>query len=158
MMEDSAIEKLISQKLLHKLDNQCNLLCSTTVPSMLREKNVENLVKFSFKELLEEIQHRARLLYDVVLTVCCPKKACDRNTRKTVDSKLASMGMALSILLRCRNKFMSAAQIVNSISLGRAHISKMVRILIYNTKHYNNKKLFFFLFYCYSYAPYVSWL
>jgi len=134
MMEDSAIKEIVSQKVLNDLNNECNSLCSTAMPSMLRQKDAESLTNFSFQALLEEIKSRAHLLYSVIMSVCCPKKASERNTQKTVDSKLGSIGMAIAILLRCRNKFMSAAHIVNSISLGRGHISKMVSTCTYTAE------------------------
>ncbi|KXJ08118.1 hypothetical protein AC249_AIPGENE24825 [Exaiptasia diaphana] len=126
LMEDTVQKEKIIAKLLDDLDTECNTLCSMSAPSMLRKKDAKSLMEFSFKDLLEEVKGKSKLLHDVVLTVCCTKKANDRNTQKTTDYKVGAMGMAVSILLKCRNKFMSAAQIVTSLSLGRAHISKMV--------------------------------
>lgn len=125
-MEDSVQKEQVIAKLLDELDNECNTLCSMSAPSMLRKKDAKSLIEFSFKDLLEEVKGKSKLLHDVVQTVCCTKKANERNTQKTSDYKVGAMGMAVSILLKCRNKFMSAAQIVTSLSLGRAHISKMV--------------------------------
>jgi hypothetical protein len=91
VLENEEIRPLIIQRLMETLNKQCEELCSITNKyqsgdwhlSKLRQKDVTDLVCFNWNEFLyEEIKERAWLLYKVAVTVACPKKANQRQTKE----------------------------------------------------------------------------
>lgn len=104
---------------------ECQDLCTTTdgLTSVLRNTSPGNLKKFSWKEVLDELERKAPVLYAVL-------NASVSRFRKQHPKKVSqrSVAFAACILLRQRNKFMCAAQCVISVLLHAGHASKMVSL------------------------------
>ena len=119
--------------------NECQDLCTTTdgLTSVLRNTSPGNLKKFSWKEVLDELEQKAPVLYAVL-------NASVSRFRKQHPKKVSqrSVAFAACILLRQRNKFMCAAQCVISVLLHAGHASKMVSL---NTHRLYDAKRFLLL-------------
>lgn len=94
------LKKELVKLMLSDLNSQCQILCKTSKPSVLRGQDE---IHFKFESVCSELKERAPMLYDVLQTV----------TRKRNISRLA---VAASVLLWNRNIHMSQVhQIIGQI-------------------------------------------
>lgn len=118
------------EKVTSLVEKECTKLCSVneneSYKSILRKKTVDEIAMFSFRGLMEqEIKNKATTLYQILMAVI-NASGPERNVLKTKERKLAAAGMAVSILMKSRNKNMDAGQFVTSSILLQAGMTKMV--------------------------------
>ena len=93
-------------------------LCSTKYGgSFLRGLSAHAITTFSWKPVVAELKMRAPVLYSLL-------KAAIVRPRQKVS--VSAIGIAASVMLRCRSKFLSQAQGVISVLLYAGHCSKQV--------------------------------
>jgi hypothetical protein len=98
-------------------------LCSSKSPSVLRGKDPESLLSFSWKKMHEELTLRAPTFYGVLKSVC-------ENKEEKMKSELPAILSAASILITSYSREMSAVAFINSIVLlkGGAKKSTFTRL------------------------------
>ena len=96
--------------------------------SIIRNTSPTDLTSFSWKQIIHELKLSAPTLYKFLKAVVIRKgKGVALSTVKNKKHRSnSSVGMAASLLLKCRNKFMTLAQSVISILLYAGHCSKQV--------------------------------
>jgi hypothetical protein len=109
-MKCAPVRKLVIEKVLNVVSKEVGDLCSRKKPSMLRQTDKDDLMKFSLDQLCEEWKRRAPLFYSFLVT-----SSATKSTRNT--SWLASVALAGSVLMKQRNSEMSATAYVLGILL-----------------------------------------
>ncbi len=127
-MKIPELQKAIVAAIGTEVRTECQNLCTTTEKqqSVLRKTSAVDLKQFNWDTVVDELRSRAPVLYTIL------GESVHRYRRqhpKEVSQR--SIGFAAAILLRERNKFMCAAQCVNSVVLHAGHASKMVSIPVY---------------------------
>ncbi|CAB4018499.1 Hypothetical predicted protein [Paramuricea clavata] len=122
-------KKLCVEKTVNLVKEECAAMCSagTDNTTLFRKKDVNDICNFSFLKLMDEVNEKTNTLYQIVLAIINLKSA-ERNTNKSRERKLIAAGMAISLLMKARNKNMSAAQYVVSLLLLKGGMTKMVNI------------------------------
>ncbi len=122
-------KKLCVETTVNLVKEECAAMCSagTDNTTLFRKKDVNDICNFSFLKLMDEVNEKTNTLYQIVLAIINLKSA-ERNTNKSRERKLIAAGMAISLLMKARNKNMSAAQYVVSLLLLKGGITKMVNI------------------------------
>ena len=103
---------------------ECQQMCTTgDQTSVLRQTSASEMKKFNWGTVTDELNKQAPVFCTIL--EASVKRFRKQHPKKTTQR---SVGFAAAILLRERNKFMCAAQCVNSILLHAGHASKMVSI------------------------------
>ena len=110
---------------------QCCVQKNTEKASLLQRKEVNDICSFSFLKLMDEIRQKANFLYQIVLAIINIDHA-ERNVIKTKQSKMVAAAMAISVLMKTRNKNISTDQYVVSLLLLKVGINKMVHHSVHN--------------------------
>lgn len=111
--------------LVKEIQNEMVLLCSKKNNSMLRESSCEELQRFSWNRLSEEVENVAPTFYTII-------KGCTDVKRKRVQAKSTcvsndvAFGVCVCVLLRHRNIHMNALQRIVSLQLHSGHSGKLV--------------------------------
>ena len=118
------------------LKNEAHQLCTTKHgSSILRNTSSKDLTSFTWKQVVHEQKLCAPVLYKFLKAVVVRKGKCVAKPR--IKKKGASsVGIAASVLLKCRNKFLCQIQSVISVLLYAGHCSKQVCKCVYCTKIY----------------------
>jgi len=106
------VRKEVVKKILGIVKNEVDDLCSRQKPSMLRKSGKDDLMKFDLQLLCQEWMSKAPLFYSFLLTC-----ASSKNTSNTTLNWFPSIAVAGSVLLKQRNKAMSATANVLGILL-----------------------------------------
>ncbi|KAK3754574.1 hypothetical protein QZH41_017326, partial [Actinostola sp. cb2023] len=106
------VRKEVVKKILGIVKNEVDDLCSRQKPSMLRKSGKDDLMKFDMQLLCQEWMSKAPLFYSFLLTC-----ASSKNTSNTTLNWFPSIAVAGSVLLKQRNKAMSATANVLGILL-----------------------------------------
>ena len=106
---------------------ECHKMCTALEgqTSLLRQTSANAIKKFNWDDVHEELNKQAPVF--IAILEASVKRFRKQHPKKVVQR---SIGFAASILLRERNKFMCAAQCVNSILLHAGHASKRVCVRI----------------------------
>lgn len=103
---------------------ECANLSSTKTPSSLYKKGKSDIASFTWDAIVSEWQQRAPTFYTVLMA------AADKNwTRKAVSLSpkcVPAIGMAGAIVMKSRNKQLSAVQTMISLVLNAGHVSSQV--------------------------------
>lgn len=119
------IQSYLVCEMINAIKSECYQLVSKKYPSMLQKKSKKDLVNFSWHLLISELTNRAPLLLSLLSAV-----ADLRMSKKRLNipvSCLPFVGMASAVLLKCRNKHMSAVQHIMSMILNAGHANSRVR-------------------------------
>ena len=110
---------------------ECQQMCAVTEgqASVLRQTSANEMKELNWRDVTEELNKKAPVFCTIL--EASVKRFRKQHPKKTTQR---SIGFAAAILLRERNKFMCAAQCVNSILLHAGHASKMVSI-VYNCSY-----------------------
>ena len=100
----------VVEKVMKAVSKEVTGLCSKTKPSLLRKKGKEDLTKFDLENVCKEWRERAPLFYSFLLT-----SAANKNTKSCLW--LGSVSLARSVLLKQRNREMSATGEVMGVLL-----------------------------------------
>ena len=106
---------------------ECQKMCTATEgqTSVLKRTSASEIKRFNWDDVIDELNKKAPV-FSAILEASV-KRFRKQHPKKVIQR---SIGFAAAILLRERNKFMCAAQCVNSILLHAGHASKMVCIII----------------------------
>ena len=108
------IREHILQNAVKEIDKECpSGLCSVKTPSCLRETRKENLLRFSFEKMDEELQSRAPLLR----TVLRAASLCQSKVKDSDLYWLPATSMAAAVCLKNRSPYMTAVQLIITIIL-----------------------------------------
>ena len=125
VMNCHSVRKHIVEKVLKIVNKEVAELCSTRKPSILRKIEKEDLEKFDLQLVCDEWRERAPVFYSFLLT-----SAIAINKRTKPFGWFGSLAMAGSILLKQRNKDMSAAASVIGILLKSKSVEVRFVLLI----------------------------
>ncbi|KAK3709658.1 hypothetical protein QZH41_010997 [Actinostola sp. cb2023] len=121
------VRKEVVKKILGIVKNEVDDLCSRQKPSMLRKSGKDDLMKFDMQLLCQEWMSKAPLFYSFLLTC-----ASSKNTSNTTLNWFPSIAVAGSVLLKQRNKAMSATANVLGILLKTKSIEVPLGVLFKN--------------------------
>ena len=123
------IREHILQNVVKKIDKECSGLCSVKTPSCLRETRKENLLRFLFEKMDEELQSGASLLRTVL-------RAASLRQSKVKDSTLywlPATCMAAAVCLKYRSPYMTAMQLIITIILTQVKSARRLKQLLDNS-------------------------
>ena len=123
VMNCHSVRKHIVEKVLKIVNKEVAELCSTRKPSILRKIEKKDLEKFDLQLVCDEWRERAPVFYSFLLTSAINKRT------KSFDW-FGSLAIAGSILLKQRNKDMSAAASVIGILLKSKSVEVRFVLLI----------------------------
>lgn len=117
----------VCQRVLDKLVKQVqNLLCSKKHNSMLWQSSFEELLKFSWSALVEEIKGVAPTFYTFMKGCTTVRRRNDKWKKTYHVSEDVVFGVCVCVLLRHRNINMNALQRIVSLQLHSGHSGKQV--------------------------------
>ncbi len=118
------LSRTMLQEVANKVRTECANLGSTKEPSVLRKKTRTDITKFNWHDVVSELEVRAPTFL-LLLTAACDRH-WSRKTKSISPSCLPALCMAGSVLMKCRNKHMSAMQTIISLLLNAGHASSQV--------------------------------
>lgn len=129
---DQGIRKRVLSILAQDIQKEMTKLCSLKMSSMLRQCSMENLSRFSWNALAEELKGVTPTLY-AFLKGCVDVKRRDKSMRNSSGkvkpnrpSDTSVIGICACILLRHKNTHMNTMQRIVALILHSGHSSKQV--------------------------------
>ena len=121
------VKRTIVSVVAAEVRRECQKMCTATEgqTSVLKRTSASEIKIFNWDDVIDELNKQAPV-FSAILEASV-KRFRKQHPKKVIQR---SIGFAAAILLRERNKFMCAAQCVNSILLHAGHASKMVCIII----------------------------
>ena len=110
VMDCPLVRNHIVEKVMKVVSKEVTGLCSKTNPSLLRKTGKEDLEKFDMELVCKEWRERAPVFYSFLLT-----SAANKSTKSS--TWFGSLALALSVLLKQRNREMSATAEVMGVLL-----------------------------------------
>ncbi len=124
-----SLQKALMKHLQQQIQKECKQICSRKYgdsvlrlpPAKLKDfLHSSKLKGFQWREISHELKKKAPTLYGILRAAC---------TKDGEEPNLLLLGMAASVLLKARNKFLCLPQAVVSVLLYAGHCSKMVRAM-----------------------------
>lgn len=110
VMDCPPVRNHIVEKVMKVVSKEVTGLCSKTNPSLLRKTGKEDLEKFDMEHVCKEWRERAPVFHSFLLT-----SAANKSTKSS--TWLGSLALAGSVLLKQRNREMSATAAVMGVLL-----------------------------------------
>ena len=131
-MKCDEIRTIILELLLKELNDQCGHLCEKVhFKSVLRKSTLDDLLDFKWQILIDEWKFEAPLLLSFLQAVAAPPRLRNKQKGVTVASRYPSICMGGALLLKERNKDMSALHQLVGIYLFHGDLHKSVSIEIW---------------------------
>ena len=122
------IKNAVIHQLLVKLNDECTNLCRKSVISPFRTIPVDQMASFKWKDMVEELQQRAPILFTVLQSVA--SRNDHRNTVKTTTAHYPGICSAAAIILKERNREMCGLQSIVSLLMYSCHAEKQVHVCV----------------------------
>ena len=118
--------------MIKELNDQCSHLCEKVrFKSILRQSSLDALLKFRFQDLVNEWKVEAPLFWSFLEAVAAPPRPKNKEKGLKLSSRYPSICMGGAVLLKERNKDMSALHQLVGIYLFRGDLHKSVSIQTY---------------------------
>lgn len=119
VMQHTALQEAVFLHFLNLVDEECSKLCQKSNPSSFRKLPVSEFATFQWKQFIDELRLKAQTLLRIL---------CAMSSRKQKSGSLQYPGIcvAASVLLKARNREMSAIQSLISLLLFSTHAEKQV--------------------------------
>ncbi len=126
VMQMSSVREEVFTSFLNVLDNECRRLCQkqADTPSKFKSSPVDQLHKFSWKELIHELTLKAPKLLKILTTIVARND--HRNKHKIGSAHYPGICMAAAVLLKERNREMCGVQSLVSLLMYSCHCEKQV--------------------------------
>ena len=118
------LKAAIVQQLLGTLNEECTNLCKKTTISTFRTIPVDQLSNFTWKDMIEELQQKAPLLFTLLHSIV--SRNDHRNTVKVANIHYPGICSAAAVLLKERNREMCGLQSLVSLLMYSCHAEKQV--------------------------------
>ncbi len=130
MFSVTALRELLIQKFISLLNDECSALCrkSGDVPSLFRKFPVDADEPFSCERCIDELRVKAPNL--LMLLFFLVSRSDHRNKTKKAEKHHPGICMALSVLLKERNREMSALQSFLSLVLFSSRVNRKVCVCV----------------------------
>ena len=130
VLEREDVKEEVIKQLLREINEECSKLCSKTAISPYRTIPVDQLAGLKWKDMAEELQQKAPLLFSVLLSIV--SRNDNRNVVKVAAAHYPGICSVAAILLKERNREMCGLQSLVSLLMFSCHAEKQV-YCIYNT-------------------------
>ena len=117
--------KMQLKKITKEVSKECEQLCSSNNPSMLRDSSTDGLKSFNETAHVEELHKRAPLFYSILEASSLNENVVQHNTNYGVNLH-CSQSIAASALLRARCHHMSAQSYRLALVLWHSGARKQV--------------------------------
>lgn len=117
-LKDDTIRKHIISKLGNEIRLEISYLCSNKAGSTLMKHSKDDLSKFTWADLLKEIEQRAPTFFQFLMYAT--------STRVRRPNREAVMGMCAAMMFKLRRPNMTAAHKIVSLILHAGHAAKRV--------------------------------
>ena len=118
----SSLRESVVKQVQHVVRKGIHQMCSVKYgASLLRNLSTEALTSFRWKPFVMELKVRASVLYALIKAAV---------TRPKMKPGLSSIGIAASVMLECRNKFLCQVQGIVSHLLYAGHCSKSIAPMV----------------------------
>ena len=126
-MKCDVVRTIIIELVLKELNDQCAHLCEKVqFKSILRQSSLDDLLNFTWKNLIDEWKVEAPLFLSFVQAVAAPPRPKNKQKGLTVASRYPTICMGGAVLLKERNKDMSALHQLVGIYLFHGDVHKSV--------------------------------
>ena len=124
VLDQTEIKEAIITLLLGKLNEECTSLCRKTHSSPFRTIPVDQLAKYKWQDMVEDLQQQAPFLFSVLYSIT--SRSDHRNAVKTGVAHYPGICSAAAILLKVRNRQMCGLQTMVSLLMFSCHAEKQV--------------------------------
>ena len=127
VMKCDEVATIIIEILLKELNDQCTHLCEKVhFKSILRQSSLDDLLKFTWQSLVDEWKLEAPLFLSFLQAVATPRRPRNKQKGLTVTGRFPALCMGGAVLLKERNKDMSALHQLVGIYLFHGDLHKSV--------------------------------
>lgn len=123
-MKHPKIADLMVKALCRVIGRECSSIVGTNEPSRLRKKSKSDLMGFDWETLMSELKERAPVL--IAVLGAAANKTWSWKTATLPSSCVVYVGMASAVLMKSRNKHMTAVQTAVSLLMNAGHVSSQV--------------------------------
>ena len=128
-MKCDEVRTVVIELLMKELNDQCSHLCEKLrFNSILRQTSLDDLLKFTWQCLVDEWKTEAPLYWSFLQAVASPPRPRNKQKGLKESSRYPSMCMGGAVLLKERNKDMSALHHLMGIYLYHGDLHKSVSI------------------------------
>ena len=130
MLAHEGLREQILLKLFDLIDAECGKLCQRACnpPSLFRKIPIEKLPHFKWESCISELELKAPTILKMLTTIVCRND--HRNQHKQGERHHPGICMAISTLLKERNREMGGIQNFISLVLFTSRVQKQVRIVV----------------------------
>ena len=128
VMAMANVQQAVFDIILNKINNECNKLCEKASTSYFRKIPLDKTVDFKWKNLIDELESKAPLLFKILSTIAS-RNDC-RNKNKVGVAHYPGICTAAAVILKERNREMCGIQSILSLLMYVCHCEKQV-ILYY---------------------------
>ena len=129
VMKCDEVRTIVIELILKELNDQCAHLCEKVhFKSVLRQSTLDDLLKFEWQTLIDEWKLEAPLFLSFLQAAAAPPRLRNKQKGVTVASRFPPMCMGGTVLLKERNKDMSALHQLVGIYLFHGDLHKSVSI------------------------------
>lgn len=122
-MEHHQLRRAVLLLFLDEINRECNTLCSKIQPSLFRKIPVTQLQDFQWEGIISDLQNSAPTLLQILSSIVVRN---DHRRNRTGTAHYPSICMAVSILLKERNRELCGLQYLVSLLLFSSHAEKKV--------------------------------
>ena len=133
MLGQDDIKEAIIKLLLRELNEQCTNLCRKTTVSPFRTIPVDHLADFQWKDMVNDLQLKAPLLFTVLHSIV--SRNDHRNAVKVGAAHYPGICSAAAMLLKERSREMCGLQSLISLLMYSCRAEKQVQSL--TSRHLN---------------------
>lgn len=127
VLQRDDVKEAILKQLIHEINDECSKLCSKTTISPYRTIPVDQLAGLKWKDMAEELQQKAPLLFSVLLSIA--SRNDNRNAVKVATAHYPGICSVAAILLKERNREMCGLQSLVSLLMFSCHAEKQVHCI-----------------------------
>ena len=127
IMDQSDLCEMVFERIIDKINSECFHICQLTNPlSPFRKINASKCSSFQWKVLVEDLSQKAPTLLKILSSIVTSNDK--RKQAAVTTAHHPGLCMAVSILLKERNREMCGLQSVISLLLFSSHVDKQVSI------------------------------
>ncbi len=125
------LRDLVVKKVITTIDNEFLNLCQQSQSSIFRKSVPSDYLSLEWSKYICELESRSPVLFKLFKTIV--SHGDHRNEKKVGDAHLPAICMAVSVLLKERNREMVGIQTCVSLLLYTSRAQKQVPILLHNS-------------------------
>lgn len=124
MFDHDLLQGLLIEKVINVINDECLDLCKRSKPSMFRHSEPIGYVDFQWSHYIADLESRSPVLLKLCKTLV--SHSDHRNEKKEGSTHIPAICMAVSVLLKERNREMVGLQTCISMLLYASRAEKQV--------------------------------